>query len=126
MAQRAIFAIGRFFANCQAKKPGKKGYPQFKKHTRSVEYKQSGWSLSNDKRCLTFKDGFAAGKFKLIGSRDLHFLAPDELPANQGSSSCRWLFRPILYKCRTTNRGNNSYWQSRRAGRGFKPFLHRQ
>jgi putative transposase len=78
-AERAIFAIQRFFANCQAKKPGKKGYPQFKKHTRSVEYKQSGWSLSADKRCLTLKDGFAAGKFKLIGSLDLHFLAPDEI-----------------------------------------------
>jgi len=78
-AERAIFAIGRFFANCQAKKTGKKGYPQFKKHTRSVEYKQSGWSLSNNKRCLTFKDGFAAGKFKLLGSRDLHFYAPGEI-----------------------------------------------
>ncbi|MEG4504207.1 transposase [Microcoleus sp. F6_B4] len=78
-AERAIFAIQRFFANCQAKKPGKKGYPQFKKHTRSVEYKTSGWVLSPDKRCLTFKDGFAAGKFKLIGSRDLHFYAPDEI-----------------------------------------------
>jgi putative transposase len=79
MAQRAIFAIQRFFANCQAKKLGKKGYPQFKKHTRSVEYKTSGWLLSTDKRCLTFKDGFAAGKFKLVGSRDLHFYAPDEI-----------------------------------------------
>jgi len=79
MAQRAIFAIQRFFANCKAKKPGKKGYPQFKKHTRSVEYKTSGWLLSADKRCLTFKDGFAAGKFKLVGSRDLHFSAPDEI-----------------------------------------------
>ncbi len=78
-AERAIFAIQRFFANCQAKKPGKKGYPQFKKHTRSVEYKTSGWLLSTDKKCLTFKDGFAAGKFKLIGSRDLHFYAPDEI-----------------------------------------------
>jgi putative transposase len=27
-AERAIFAIQRFFANCKAKKPGKKGYPQ--------------------------------------------------------------------------------------------------
>jgi len=78
-AERAIFAIQRFFANCKAKQPGKKGYPQFKKHTRSVEYKTSGWSLSTDKRCLTFKDGFAAGKFKLIGNRDLHFSAPDEI-----------------------------------------------
>ncbi|MEG4580041.1 transposase [Microcoleus sp. MON1_C5] len=78
-AERAIFAIQRFFANCKAKKPGKKGYPQFKKYTRSLEYKQSGWALSVDKRCLTFKDGFAAGKFTLIGSRDLHFYAPDEI-----------------------------------------------
>src|SRR4028119_2231255 len=78
-AERAIFAIQRFFANCKAKKPGKKGYPRFKKHTRSVEYKTSGWLLSTDKKCLTFKDGFAAGKFKLIGSRDLHFYAPDDI-----------------------------------------------
>jgi len=78
-AERAIFAIQRFFANCKAKKPGKKGYPQFKKQTRSVEYKTSGWVLSTDKRCLTFKDGFAAGKFKLIGNRDLHFYAPDDI-----------------------------------------------
>ena len=78
-AERAIFAIQRFFANCKAKTPGKKGYPKFKKNTRSVEYKTSGWLLSADKKCLTFKDGFAAGKFKLVGSRDLHFYAPDEI-----------------------------------------------
>jgi putative transposase len=78
-AERAIFAIQRFFSNCKAKKPGKKGYPQFKKHTRSVEYKTSGWALSVDKRCLTFTDGFAAGTFRLLGSRDLHFYAPKEI-----------------------------------------------
>jgi putative transposase len=78
-AERAIFAVQRFFSNCKAKKPGKKGYPQFKKHTRSVEYKTSGWKLSTDKRCLTFTDGFDAGSFKLLGSRDLHFYAPNEI-----------------------------------------------
>lgn len=78
-AERAIFAIQRFFSNCKAKKPGKKGYPQFKKYTRSVEYKTSGWALSTDKRCLTFTDGFAAGTFRLLGSRDLHFWAPKEI-----------------------------------------------
>ncbi|MEG4170072.1 MULTISPECIES: transposase [unclassified Microcoleus] len=78
-AERAIFAIQRFFANCKAKKPGKKGYPQFKKHTRSVEYVTSGWQLSSNKKCLTFTDGFAAGIFKLVGSRDLHFYAPSEI-----------------------------------------------
>jgi putative transposase len=78
-AERAIFAIQRFFANCKANKPGKKGYPQFKKFTRSVEYKTSGWKLSSNKRKLTLTDGFAAGTFKLVGSRDLHFYAPDEI-----------------------------------------------
>ncbi len=78
-AERAIFAIQRFCANCKANKPGKKGYPQFKKCTRSVEYKTSGWVLSFDKRSLTFTDGFAAGTFKLVGSRDLHFYAPSEI-----------------------------------------------
>jgi putative transposase len=64
-----------------AKKPGKKGYPQFKKHTRSVKYKTSGWKLSSNKKCLTFTDSFAAGTFKLVGSRDLHFYAPNEMRA---------------------------------------------
>jgi len=79
MAQRAIFAIQRFFANCFRQEARKKRYPQFKKHTRSVEYKTSGWKLSTDQRCLTFTDGFAAGTFKLVGSRDLHFYAPSEI-----------------------------------------------
>ncbi|MFB8789988.1 MAG: transposase [Potamolinea sp.] len=78
-AERAIFAISSFFANCKAKKSGKKGYPQFKKGSRSVEYKTSGWKLSPNKRSLTFTDGFAAGSFRLVGSRDLHFYAPGEI-----------------------------------------------
>ena len=78
-AERALIAIQRFLANCKANKLGKKGYPQFKKFTRSVEYKTSGWKLSVDKRSLTFTDGFAAGTFKLVGSSDLHFYAPEEI-----------------------------------------------
>ncbi|WP_293355481.1 MULTISPECIES: transposase [unclassified Microcoleus] len=78
-AERAIFSIQRFFSNCKASKPGKKGYPQFKKNTHSVEYKTSGWALSVDKRCLTFTDGFAAGTFRLLGSRDLHFYSPNAI-----------------------------------------------
>ncbi|NJO98873.1 MAG: transposase, partial [Pleurocapsa sp. CRU_1_2] len=31
-AERAWSAIARFFDNCQKNKPGKKGYPRFKKH----------------------------------------------------------------------------------------------
>ena len=72
-ADRAWFAISRFFENCKAKKPGKKGFPKFKKHSRSVEYKTSGWKLSEDRKTLTLTDGFEAGSFKLKGTRDLNF-----------------------------------------------------
>jgi putative transposase len=53
----------------------KKGFPKFKKYQvrDSVEYKTSGWKLSEDRRYLNFTDGFQAGIFKLWGSRDLHF-----------------------------------------------------
>ncbi|HEY9608653.1 MAG TPA: hypothetical protein V6C93_04775 [Allocoleopsis sp.] len=72
-------AIQRFFANCKANKPGKKGYPQFKKFTRSVEYKTTGWKLSCDQTSLIFTHGFAVGTFRLVGSRDLHFYAPSQI-----------------------------------------------
>ena len=74
-AERAWSAIARFFDNCKKAKPGKKGFPRFKKHGThgSVEYKTCGWKLSEDRRNITFSDGFKAGTFKLWGSRDLHF-----------------------------------------------------
>lgn len=72
-ADRTWFAISRFFENCKAKKPGKKGFPKFKKHSHSVEYKTSGWKLSGDRKTLTLTDGFEAGSFKLKGTRDLNF-----------------------------------------------------
>jgi putative transposase len=72
-AERAWSAIKRFYDNCKAKKPGKKGFPNFKKNSRSVEYKTSGWKLSEDRKHLTFTDGFKAGTFLLMGAEDLHF-----------------------------------------------------
>ncbi|MCC2691857.1 transposase [Nodularia sp. LEGE 04288] len=74
-AERAWSAIARFFDNCKKSQPGKKGYPRFKKEQThgSVEYKTSGWKLSDDRRYITFSDGFKAGTFKLWGNRDLHF-----------------------------------------------------
>jgi putative transposase len=74
-AERAWSAIARFFDNCKKAKPRKKGFPRFKKHEThgSVEYKTCGWKLSEDRRNITFSDGFKAGTFKLWGSRDLHF-----------------------------------------------------
>ncbi|GAX41592.1 transposase [Tolypothrix sp. NIES-4075] len=74
-AERAWSAIARFFDNCKKGRPGKKGYPRFKKEQThgSVEYKTSGYKLSADRRYITFSDGFKAGTFKLWGTRDLHF-----------------------------------------------------
>ena len=64
-------AIKRFFDNCKKKVPGKKGYPRFKKHSRSVEYKQSGWKISPDKKSINFTDKKGIGKVKLKGTWDL-------------------------------------------------------
>ncbi|MCC5598279.1 RNA-guided endonuclease InsQ/TnpB family protein [Nostoc favosum] len=74
-AERAWSAIARFYDNCKKSNPGKKGYPRFNKEQThgSVEYKTSGWALSEDRRYITFTDGFKSGTFKLWGTRDLHF-----------------------------------------------------
>jgi Transposase and inactivated derivatives len=63
-AERAWASISRFYTNCKNKEV-KKGYPKFKKHCRSVEYKVSGWKLSGDGMSISFTDGFNAGAFAL-------------------------------------------------------------
>ncbi|NEO77848.1 transposase [Moorena sp. SIO4G3] len=70
-AERAWSSIARFYDNCKKKVPGKKGFPKFQKHCRSVEYKQSGWKLSPDKKSITFSDKKGVGKLKLKGTWDL-------------------------------------------------------
>lgn len=70
-SERASWAIMRFYKNCKDKSIKKKGYPQFQKDCRSVEYKTTGWKLSDDYRRITFKDGFGAGTFRLVDTRDL-------------------------------------------------------
>jgi putative transposase len=77
--ERAWSAIARFFDNCKKQIRGKKGYPKFKKNSRSVEYKTSGWTLSDDRKRITFTDGKQIGKLKLIGSRDLNFYQSDQI-----------------------------------------------
>jgi putative transposase len=72
-AERAWSAISRFFENCKKGLSGKKGYPQFQKDCRSVEYKTSGWRLADDRKSITFTDKNNIGKLKLKGTRDLHF-----------------------------------------------------
>ena len=79
-AERAWSAISRFFDNCKKQIPGKKGYPQFKKHSRSVEYKKSGWKLdSKTKKHITFTDKNHIGRVKLVGSRDIYFYQPEQI-----------------------------------------------
>jgi putative transposase len=75
--QRAWFSISRFYNNCKKSIPGKKGYPKFKKFSRSVEYKTCGWKLSEDQKYLTITDKTGIGKLKLIGSRSLSFYDRD-------------------------------------------------
>src|SRR5262245_28407225 len=70
-AARAWAAISRFSANCQAHRPGKKGYPRLQHDCRSVEYKGTGWKLEPNGRRLSFTDGCGIGHVKLLGSRDL-------------------------------------------------------
>ena len=75
-AERAWSAITRFYDNCKKKVKGKKAYPQFKKNVRSVEYKTTGWKLSEDRKSITFTDKCGIGKLKMKGTRDLLFYHP--------------------------------------------------
>lgn len=70
-ADKAWASVARFFDNCKKDKPGKKGFPKFKKRGHSVEYKTTGWSLTYDRNYLTLTDGFKIGRLKLIGTYDL-------------------------------------------------------
>jgi putative transposase len=78
-AERAWSSINRFFENCKKGIPGKKGFPQFQKDCRSVEYKTSGWKLAEDRKSITFTDKKNIGRLKLKGTRDLNFYQPDQI-----------------------------------------------
>ncbi len=78
-AERAWSSITRFFENCKKGILGKKGFPQFQKDGRSVEYKTSGWKLADDRKTITFTDKKNIGRLKLKGTRDLHFYSIDQI-----------------------------------------------
>jgi putative transposase len=87
-AERAWQSVARFYANCNPPSVpplkggmtgGAKGYPKFKKNCRSVEYKTSGWKLSDDRKRITFSDGCGIGILKLVGTRDLNFFSRDKI-----------------------------------------------
>jgi putative transposase len=77
--ERVLKAVNRFYDNCKKQIPGKKGYPKFKKNTRSVEYKVSGWKLSDSRKHITFTDKKGIGTLKLIGTRDLNFYQLEQI-----------------------------------------------
>ncbi|MCM0589543.1 MAG: transposase [Gloeotrichia echinulata IR180] len=72
-AERTWSAIARFYDNCKKKTKGKKGFPKFKKNCRSVEYKSSGWKLSENRKAITFSDKKGIGTLKLKGTYDLGY-----------------------------------------------------
>lgn len=78
-AERAWSAIARFYDNCKKQVPGKKGFPQFQKDNRSVEYKSTGWKLAENWKSITFTDKKGIGTLKLKGTRDLHFYQLDQI-----------------------------------------------
>nr|WP_293106229.1 transposase [Okeania sp. SIO2F4] len=70
--ERAWNSISSFYCRCREGAKNK-GYPQFKKHSRflrnaaqTVEYKTSGWKLSQDCLTINFTDSFQAGRFSLF------------------------------------------------------------
>jgi putative transposase len=67
-ADRAWFAICRFYDNCKSHKPGKKGYPRFQHDNRSIEYKTTGWKLEPDGKHITITDGCCIGRLRLVGN----------------------------------------------------------
>ena len=68
-AERAWQSISNFVTNC-IKLEKHKGYPKFKKHCRSVEYKVSGWKLSDDCKAINFTDGFEIGNLSLYCNKE--------------------------------------------------------
>lgn len=76
--ERCWSAIARFFENCKKQISGKKGFPKFKKHSRSVEYKTSGGKLLDPKH-IEFTDKKGIGKLKLVGTWDLAFYSLDQI-----------------------------------------------
>ncbi len=77
--ERAYSSIARFYDNCKKSVLGKKAYPKFKNNSRSVEYKTSGWSLSETRKQITFTDKKGIGKLNLKGTWDLNFYKLDQI-----------------------------------------------
>lgn len=71
-AERGWSSIARFYDNCKKGVKGKKGFLRFKKNRRLVEYKTTGWKLSESRKRIAFTDKLGIGALKLQGGYDLH------------------------------------------------------
>ena len=112
-ADRAWTAISRYYRNYHQEIFRKKDYPRFKKNSRSIEYKVDGWKLSDDRRQISFRDGFRAGEFRLIGTRNLHFYQKEEI------KRVRVIRRSDGYYCQfciDCNRTEKHSWTGRTIG----------
>lgn len=78
-AARAWSSRARFYDNCKKKGKGQKGFSKFKKHSRSGEYKTSGWQLSENIKAITFSDKKNIGTVKLQGIYDLNYYQLDQI-----------------------------------------------
>lgn len=68
-AERAAYGIGRYL---KADKTGKRlKKPSFQKDNRSVEYKTTGWKISDNRTRITFTDNIGIGEVKLMGTQNL-------------------------------------------------------
>jgi len=82
-AECAWSAISRFYDNCKkrcdpapshgALRNAHQERKYLEKNARSVEYKSSGWKLSENRKAITFTDKNGIGKLKLKGTYDLNF-----------------------------------------------------
>lgn len=72
-AERAWFSISRFLENCQ-KGLAQKSSPKFKKFSRSVEYKTSGWKILEGGKSIQITDKTGMGKLKLVGTYNRQLL----------------------------------------------------
>jgi putative transposase len=105
-AERAWASISRFHTNCR-NKAVRKGYPQFKKNCRSVEYKLSGWKLSPDGMSITFTDGFNAGTFALYCNGEArHHILKLQNQSGAGDTQGRWVLCPVLPGCGAQRAGS--------------------
>ncbi|ACK72585.1 transposase, IS605 OrfB family [Gloeothece citriformis PCC 7424] len=78
-AERTWSSISRFYDNCRKQVKGNIGYPKYQKRCHSVEYKTSGWKLSDKRKKITFTDKNGIGTLKMKGTRDLNYFSLDQI-----------------------------------------------